>query len=164
VVDLVAPIPVLAAGGIGRGRQMAAGLALGAQGVWCGTVWLGTVESEVTPELKQKLFAATSSDTMRSKCSTGKPARRLISEWVKAWESPEAPKPLPMPLQSILTNEALERITRFKPDALLTYPAGQVAGQLHGDTTVKQVIYDMLTEFSDTLDSLNKRLMVDLKS
>src|SRR3972149_3675491 len=87
VVDLVAPIPVLAAGGLGRGRQMAAGLALGAQGVWCGTVWLGTVESEVTPELKQKLFAATSSDTMRSKCSTGKPARRLISEWVKAWES-----------------------------------------------------------------------------
>ena len=156
VVDIVDPMPVLAAGGIGRGRQMAAAMSLGAQGVWCGTVWLGTVESEVSPELKKKLFEASSSDTMRSSCSTGKPARRLVSEWVTAWESPDAPKPLPMPLQSILTNEALERITRFKPDRLLTYPAGQVVGQLRGETTGKQVMLDMLTEFSETLERLNR--------
>lgn len=155
VVDLVAPVPVLAAGGIGRGRQMAAALALGAQGVWCGTVWLGTVESEVSPELKRKLFAATSSDTVRSRCNTGKPTRRIVSEWVRAWESPEAPKTLPMPLQSMLTNEALERIYKYKPDALLTYPAGQIVGHLRDETTVKQVVYDMLAEFSDTLDRMN---------
>ncbi len=155
VVDLVAPVPVLAAGGIGRGRQLAAALALGAQGAWCGTVWLGTAESEVSPEMKKKLFAATSSDTFRSRCNTGKPARRVVSEWAAAWEAPGAPKMLPMPLQSMLTNEALERMAKYKPEALLTYPAGQVVGQLHEETTVKQVVYDMLLEFSETLDSLN---------
>jgi NAD(P)H-dependent flavin oxidoreductase YrpB (nitropropane dioxygenase family) len=155
VVDLVAPIPVLAAGGIGCGRQMTAALALGAQGVWTGTVWLGTVESEVMPELKKKLFAATSSDTLRSRCGTGKPARRLRSAWVEAWEAETAPKALRMPLQSMLVNEALERITRFKADELLSYPAGQVVGQLHEETSVKQVVFDMLSQFSDTLDRLN---------
>lgn len=156
VVDIVAPVPVLAAGGIGNGRQLAAALALGAQGVWTGTVWLGTAESEVIPELKKKLFAATSSDTLRSRCGTGKPARRLRSAWVDAWEAEDAPKALPMPLQSMLVNEALERIVRFRSDALLSYPAGQVVGQLREETTVKQVVYDMLSEFSDTLDRLNQ--------
>lgn len=155
VVDLVAPVPVLAAGGIGRGRQLAAGLALGAQGVWCGTVWLGTVESEVPPELKRKLFAASSSDTVRSRCNTGKPTRRIVSAWSMAWESPAAPKTLPMPLQSMLINEAMERINKYKVDALLTYPAGQIVGDLREETTVRQVVYDMLAEFSDTLDRLN---------
>jgi hypothetical protein len=72
-----------------------------------------------------------------------------------AWESPDAPKALPMPLQSMLTNEALERIAKYKPDALLTYPAGQIVGILHEETTVRQVVYDMLAEFSDTLERLN---------
>ncbi len=155
VVDLVAPVPVLAAGGIGRGRQLAAGLALGAQGVWCGTVWLGTVESEVPPELKRKLFAASSSDTVRSRCNTGKPTRRIVSAWSLAWEAPDAPQPLPMPLQSMLINEAMERVAKYKADALLTYPAGQIVGDLHEETTVRQVVYDMLAEFSDTMDRLN---------
>ena len=156
VVDTVAPVPVLAAGGIGRGRQLAAGLALGAQGVWCGTVWLGTVESEVTPEVKKKLFAATSSDTVRSRCNTGKPTRRIVSDWVTAWESSGAPKTLPMPLQSMLINEAMERIAKYKNESLITYPAGQIVGHLKEETTVRQVFYDMLAEFSDTLDRMNE--------
>jgi NAD(P)H-dependent flavin oxidoreductase YrpB (nitropropane dioxygenase family) len=156
VVDLAAPVPVLAAGGVGNGRQMAAALALGAQGVWCGTVWLGTSESEVIPELKKKLFAATSSDTLRSRCGTGKPARRLASAWVKAWEAPDAPKALPMPLQSMLVNEALERITRFRSPELLSYPVGQIVGQLREETTVKQVIYGMLEEYANVVDRLHE--------
>ena len=155
VVDLAAPVPVLAAGGIGNGRQMAAALALGAQGVWCGSIWLGTVESEVSPELRTKLFSATSSDTLRSRCGTGKPARRLSSAWVKAWEAPDAPEPLRMPLQSMLVNEALERIVRFKSIDLLSYPVGQVVGQLREETTVKQVIYGMLEELANTLERVN---------
>ncbi len=158
VVDLVSPKPVLAAGGIGTGRQMAAAMALGAQGVWCGSIWLGTVESEVSPELKAKIFAANSSDTLRSRCGTGKPARRLRSDWVTAWEEPGAPQALPMPLQSMLVNEALERITRFRSDSLLSYPVGQIVGRINEETTTRQVIYDMLTEFSDTIDRLNDSL------
>jgi NAD(P)H-dependent flavin oxidoreductase YrpB (nitropropane dioxygenase family) len=161
VVDAVAPIPVLAAGGIGRGRQVAAALALGAAGVWTGTVWLGTVESEVVPELKEKLFAASSSDTLKSKCGTGKPARRLRSAWVEAWETKDAPEALPMPLQSMLVNEALERIMRFRSDALLSYPAGQGVGQLREETSVKQVVYQMLNELLETVERVNAEVLAE---
>ncbi len=156
VVDIAGSVPVLAAGGIATGRQMAAGLALGAQGVWCGTIWLTTVESEVLPEIKKKLFEATSSDTLRSRYGTGKPARRISSPWVLAWEQPDAPKPLPMPLQSMLTNEPDERIKKFRVAELMTYAAGQCVGQLHEETTVKQVMQDLLTEFADARERLNQ--------
>lgn len=156
VVDEIAPIPVLAAGGIGRGRQIAASLALGAQGVWCGTIWLGSVESEVSPSLKSKLFASSSSDTRKTRCNSGKPARRLRSAWVDAWEAPGAPEPLPMPLQGLLTQEPLERIRRYDAVDLMTYPAGQVVGQLQHEQTVRGIIGDMLDEFADTVDKLNR--------
>ena len=154
IVDLAAPIPVLHAGGIMRGRQIAAALALGAQGVWTGTVWLGTAESECTPLVKEKLFAATSSDTLRSRCGTGKPARRLRSAWVDAWESRDAPDALPMPLQSMLVNEALERMDKYEPRDLVSYPAGQGVGMMTHETDVRSVVYDMLAEFGETMESL----------
>jgi NAD(P)H-dependent flavin oxidoreductase YrpB (nitropropane dioxygenase family) len=161
VVDLVAPVPVLAAGGIGRGRQMAAALALGAEGVWCGTIWLGTVESEVSPEIRKKLYAATSSDTVRSRSDSGKPARRLTSEWMLAWNRPDAPWTLQMPLQGLLVSDARVRMARYKAEALLTYPAGQVVGLVNQETTVRQIFYDMLSEFTDGLDRLNGLASVD---
>ncbi|MBV8789547.1 MAG: nitronate monooxygenase, partial [Mycobacterium sp.] len=112
VVDAVAPTPVLAAGGIARGRQVAAALALGAEGVWCGSVWLTTEEAETVPVVKEKFLAASSSDTVRSRSMTGKPARMLRTAWTDEWERPDAPAPLPMPLQSALVAEAQERIQR----------------------------------------------------
>src|SRR5207247_3518775 len=102
VVDAVAPTPVLAAGGIGRGRQIAAAMALGAEGVWCGSVWLTTEEAETMPAVKEKFLAATSRDTVRSRSLTGKPARMLRSAWTDEWERDDAPDPLPMPLQTAL--------------------------------------------------------------
>src|SRR5919106_5606439 len=91
IVDAVAPVPVLGAGGIGRGRQMAAAMALGAEGVWCGSVWLTTEEAETSPVVKEKFLAAASSDTVRSRGRTGKPARQLKSAWKEAWERPDSP-------------------------------------------------------------------------
>ncbi|NNL65730.1 MAG: nitronate monooxygenase, partial [Myxococcales bacterium] len=85
VVDAVAPVPVLAAGGIGNGRQLTASLALGAQGIWCGSVWLTTEEAETHPVVKEKFLRAGSSDTVRSRSLTGKPARQLRSAWTDAW-------------------------------------------------------------------------------
>ena len=93
VVDAVAPLPVLAAGGIGSGRQMAAAMALGASGVWCGSVWLTTEEAETLPAVKAKMLAATSSDTVRSRSRTGKPARQLRSAWTEEWDSARQPRP-----------------------------------------------------------------------
>jgi len=154
VVEAADPLPVLHAGGIVRGRQIAAALAVGAQGVWTGTVWLGTREAETTPLVKEKIFAATSADTLRSRCGTGHPARRLCSAWVDAWEAEGAPKPLPMPLQSILVNEALERMDRYQPKALVSYPAGQGVGMMHEQTDVRSVFLDLLTELGETLEGL----------
>ena len=112
VVDAVAPVPVLGAGGIGRGRQMAAAMALGAQGVWCGSVWLTTDEAETHPTVKKKMLAATSADTLRSRSLTGKHARMLKSAWTEEWERADTPEPLGMPLQPILSAEAQRRINR----------------------------------------------------
>ena len=108
----VGDVPVLGAGGIGRGRQMAAAMALGAQGVWCGSVWLTTEEAETHPVVKEKMLQATSSDTIRSRSRTGKPARQLKSAWTDEWENLETPMPLGMPLQPVLINDAIARINR----------------------------------------------------
>jgi NAD(P)H-dependent flavin oxidoreductase YrpB (nitropropane dioxygenase family) len=160
VVDAVAPIPVLAAGGIGSGRQVAAALALGAEGVWCGSVWLTTHEAETVPAVKEKFLAATSNDTRRSRSLTGKPARMLRSAWTDAWEEPDAPPALPMPLQSMLVADAQRRIHRLAHQVdsgaqkLVTYFVGQVVGQMNVTKTARSVVGEMVEEFLDATERL----------
>ncbi len=161
VVDAVAPTPVLAAGGIACGRQVAAALALGAEGVWCGSVWLTTPEAETSPALREKFLAASSSDTRRSRSLTGKPARMLRSPWTDAWDAETAPGPLPMPLQSMLVANAQRRIHRVahKTDSggrqLLTYFVGQVVGQMNTSIPTRQVVRDMVEEFIEVMERLD---------
>src|SRR5437899_4734039 len=112
VVDAVAPTPVVAAGGIACGRQMAAAMALGAEGVWCGSVWLTTEEAETHPVVKKKFLAASSADTVRSRSLTGKPARMLRSPWTDEGGRPDTPEPLPMQLPRGLVAEAQARSHR----------------------------------------------------
>jgi len=162
VVDAVAPIPVLAAGGIATGRQVAAALALGAEGVWCGSVWLTTNEAETSPAVKEKFLAATSADTRRSRSMTGKPARMLRTAWTDAWEEPDAPAPLGMPLQGVLISEAQRRIQRVahKPDSgarqLATYFVGQVVGQMNESKPTRRVMQEMIEELVDVMERLNE--------
>jgi len=155
VVDAMAPVPVLAAGGIGRGRQMAAALALGAEGVWCGSIWLTTTESDTDPIVRKRLFAATSSDTIKTPAYSGKAARYLKSAWSDAWHAPGAPSPLMRPVQYLLRFPAYARINRVGAEPLMTTPVGQVVGQMNEETSVKQVVYDMLLEFSESVERLN---------
>jgi NAD(P)H-dependent flavin oxidoreductase YrpB (nitropropane dioxygenase family) len=163
IVDAV-DIPVLGAGGIGRGRQMAAAMALGAQGVWCGSVWLTTDEAETHPVVKQKFLAATSADTIRSRSLTGKHARMLKSAWTEEWDRPDTPDPLGMPLQPILTNEAQARINRAAythgsgAEKLANYFVGQIVGTMNQPKSAGQVVMDMVTEFIDAVESLAKQL------
>jgi NAD(P)H-dependent flavin oxidoreductase YrpB (nitropropane dioxygenase family) len=161
VVDAVAPLPVLAAGGIATGRQMAAAMALGAQGVWCGSVWLTTEEAETLPAVKAKMLTATSADTVRSRSRTGKPARQLRSAWTEEWdESPDSPGALPMPLQIIVAEGAMGPIGKAAENGnegarkLANYFVGQVVGQLNTVKPARQVVYDMIQEFTDALDRL----------
>jgi NAD(P)H-dependent flavin oxidoreductase YrpB (nitropropane dioxygenase family) len=164
IVDAVAPVPVLGAGGIGRGRQMAAAMALGAQGVWCGSVWLTTDEAETHPVVKEKFLAATSSDTLRSRSLTGKPARQLRSAWTDEWDDPANPKPLGMPLQPILVAEARARIDRASyrkgsgAEQLANYFVGQIVGAMNEAKPAAQVVFDMIDEFIDSVQHLNALL------
>ena len=161
IVDAVAPVPVLAAGGIASGRQIAAALALGAQGVWTGSVWLTTKEAETHPAVVEKFLAATSSDTIRSRATTGKPARQLRTAWTDAWEDPANPDPLPMPLQTILTADARARIQRTASTAgsgareLITYFVGQVVGSMNTVRPARLVLLDMVEEYIDAVERLS---------
>ncbi|MBK7727755.1 MAG: nitronate monooxygenase [Gammaproteobacteria bacterium] len=158
VVDAVAPLPVLAAGGIANGRQVAAAMALGAAGVWCGSVWLTTPESEVAPLPRRKLLAAGSDATVRSRVISGKPARMLRSGWTDAWEAPDCPGFLPLPLQGMLTHEAHRRIARSQNEALAFYPCGQTIGLCNDERDCRTVIADMLNEYVATVERLGSSL------
>ena len=161
VVDAVDPVPVLAAGGIGNGRQVTAALALGAQGVWTGSVWLTTEEAETHPVVKEKFLKAASTDTVRSRSLTGKPARQLRSAWTEAWEDPSNPDPLPMPLQPRLVQEARARIDRMAhkskgAEQLANYFVGQIVGSLNEVKSVRTVIEELVSEYADTMERLDE--------
>jgi len=158
VVDAVAPVPVLAAGGIGSGRQIAAALALGAEGVWTGSIWLTTAESDMSPLVVDKLLHATSRDTVRSRIMTGKPARMLRTAWTDAWDAPESPGTLPMPLQYMLTAEAQRRIAKYQVAELTGMPVGQIVGTMNAVRPVRDVIYDLVEGFVEATEHLNALL------
>jgi NAD(P)H-dependent flavin oxidoreductase YrpB (nitropropane dioxygenase family) len=164
IVDAVGGVPVLGAGGIGRGRQMAAAMALGAAGVWCGSVWLTTEEAETHPVVKEKFLAATSADTVRSRSRTGKPARQLRSAWTDEWDDPETPTPLGMPLQPVLVDAALQRINRAAhrsgsgAERLANYYVGQIVGAMNQTKPAAQVVYEMIEEFIEATESLARQL------
>lgn len=161
IADAVAPLPVLAAGGIAGGRQIAAALALGAKGVWCGSVWLTTPESDVEPAPKQKLLAAGSQDTVRSRVISGKPARMLRSAWTDAWDAKDSPGFLPLPLQGMLVQEAHLRIARSQNPDLVFYPCGQTIGMCSDERDCRTIIRDMVEEYVDTVTGLAESLQDD---
>jgi NAD(P)H-dependent flavin oxidoreductase YrpB (nitropropane dioxygenase family) len=162
IVDAVGEqVPVLAAGGIGSGRQVAAALALGAAGAWTGSIWLTTAEYGLgapeggsTSAMQRALLAAGSSDTVRSRIYTGKPARLLRTRWTDAWAAPDAPKPLPMPLQNILVGEAHRRIAASDDPAVVSMPVGQIVGSMNTIRPVVEVMADLLAEFDRTVTRL----------
>jgi NAD(P)H-dependent flavin oxidoreductase YrpB (nitropropane dioxygenase family) len=157
VVEAVDPLPVLAAGGIGSGQQVAAALALGAQGVWLGSIWLTTTEADMhSPALTRKLLAAGSGDTVRSRALTGKPARQLRTEWTDAWDDPDGPGPLPMPLQGLLVAEAVSRIQKYEVEPLLGTPVGQIVGRMTSERSVQAVFDDLTGGFERAVDRVNR--------
>lgn len=147
-------IPVLAAGGIVTGRQMAACMAMGAAGAWTGSVWLTTAEAETNPVVKEKMLAADSRQTVRSRSRTGKYTRQLRSAWTDAWQAPDAPEPLPMPLQSLVAEPALRSIDKLAQSGdagarrLATYWVGQGVGLMNQPQTVRSVVREFMEDFA----------------
>ena len=163
VIDAVAPTPVLAAGGIGTGRQIAAALAMGAQGVWTGSLWLTVQEADAPPAQMEQLLAATSRDTVRSRSFTGKPCRMLRNDWTEAWEAPENPKPLGMPLQFMVTADAVSRVHRYADKAkdVMFNPVGQIVGQMNSVRPVKEVIRQLVEEYLEAAERLQRLTAVE---
>ncbi|MCR9186879.1 MAG: nitronate monooxygenase [Halieaceae bacterium] len=156
IVDAIGDLPMLAAGGIGNGRQIAAAMAMGAAGVWTGSLWLTVEEAHTQPAQKQSLLDASSEDTVRSRSWTGKPCRMLKNEWTAAWERADTPDPLGMPLQGLVTSDGIRR-TAVYADAgdcqkIAFNPCGQVIGQLNTVESCRQVIYRLLDEYVDAVD------------
>lgn len=158
VVDAVAPRPVLAAGGIATGRQLAAALALGAQGAWMGSAWLTTEESDVDPAVIDKLLEAQSTQTLRTRCMTGKPVRLLRTEFEEAWNAPDAPAPLPAPLQGVLVLPLLERVFQNRVTPLMGQAVGQAVGLLNQRRTCRATVEEMVREMIDSLEGVRAQL------
>ncbi|MEH2492432.1 nitronate monooxygenase [Bradyrhizobium sp. AZCC 2230] len=165
VIKAIKPIrdvPVLAAGGIMTGRQMAACMAMGAAGAWTGSVWLATVESETSEIFREKMIAASSRDAIRSKGRTGKPARQLRSVWTDAWDrAPESPGALPMPLQSIISRDAFNSIDRAaaagnaRARDLVSYFVGQGVGLIDSVKSAGAVVQEFKEEFAEAVEHMN---------
>jgi len=157
VVKEIAPVPVLAAGGIGNGAQIAAALALGCQGAWSGSQWLMVEESENTPVQQDTYIKAGSRDTVRSRSFTGKPCRMLRNDWTEAWENPDNPDPLGMPLQYMVSGMAVAATHRY-PDQSVDVafnPVGQVVGQFEKVEKTAAVIQRWVEEYLEAVERLN---------
>jgi len=167
IVDAVGDTPVLAAGGIGTGRQVAAALALGTQGVWMGSAFLTAAEYDLgvrtesgTTVVQEAMLAATSADTVRRRVYTGKPARLLRSRWTDAWDADGAPEPLPMPLQNILVSEAHQRMSLGSDPSAVAMPVGQIVGRMNEIRPVADIIAELVTGFeaaTGRLDTIRDR-------
>jgi NAD(P)H-dependent flavin oxidoreductase YrpB (nitropropane dioxygenase family) len=163
----VRDVPVLAAGGIMTGRQMAACMAMGAAGVWTGSVWLATVESETSEIFREKMIAASSRDAVRSKSRTGKPARQLRSVWTDAWErAPDSPGALPMPLQSVISRDAFDSIDRAaaagnaRARELVSYFVGQGVGLIDSVKSAGAVVQEFKEDFAEAVEHMNALVAV----
>ncbi|MGN5238314.1 NAD(P)H-dependent flavin oxidoreductase [Rhodococcus sp. SJ-3] len=153
---------VLAAGGVGSGRQVAAALALGASGVWMGSYWLTTSEYKLgsaaqgPSSIQRALLGASSSDTVRSRIYSGKPARLLKTKWTEAWSKPDAPSPLPMPLQNILVSEAHQRISAGNDPEVVAMPVGQIVGRMNEIRPVAEIMTELVDGYDRAVERLNQ--------
>ena len=159
IIDAVGDTPVLAAGGIGSGRQMLAAMALGAAGVWTGSLWLAVEEAEAEPAQKQSYFDASEEDTVRSRAWTGKPCRMLKNEWTEAWASSETPDPLGMPLQGLVSTDAIRRTHKYAAagecQKVAFNPVGQVVGMINSVESCRDLIFRLLSEYVDAVERVN---------
>jgi NAD(P)H-dependent flavin oxidoreductase YrpB (nitropropane dioxygenase family) len=150
VVDAVAPTPVIAAGGIADGRGIAAALALGAVGVWCGTAFLVAKEANQPPMQQQRIIAATEEDTRVTRLYSGKTMRNITNPLIEAWDA-SGIQALPMGLQGLLIQDLVYSVRKAGREDLLMNAAGQISGLLHEVRSAADILHDMVAGAADIL-------------
>ncbi len=158
IIDSVSPLPVLAAGGIGNGRQMLAAMAMGAAGVWTGSLWLTVEEAHAQPAQKESFLKAGVDDTVRTRAWSGKPARVLRNHWTDSWDDPDTLEPLPMPLHGLVTADAMRRTETYagadRTQDVAMNICGQVIGQINQVESCKSVVYRLIDEYLAALEQV----------
>jgi NAD(P)H-dependent flavin oxidoreductase YrpB (nitropropane dioxygenase family) len=147
--------PVLAAGGIATGAQVAASLAMGAQGAWLGTLWLAAAENHTPPALLRRLIDARSEDTLITRAHSGKPCRVVRSAWIDAWQDEGAPAPLPMPLQQALTGADFSAMHEYDRADLIYEAAGQSVFAIDAPTTIAAQMATLVADANAALAALD---------
>ncbi|MFQ5699933.1 MAG: NAD(P)H-dependent flavin oxidoreductase [Myxococcota bacterium] len=158
VVSIAGDTPVIAAGGVTTGRHLAAALCLGASGVWTGTLWLASRESDVDMIVKEKLLAASAADTSYSKCISGMTMRVLECPWTKEWASPDAPTPLAAPAQMLLSADYIQAANDHRREDLMTEAAGQGVGFVTSMLPARQIVQNLVEEALDTFEGVTGEL------
>ena len=160
-IEPIRAVPVLAAGGIMIGRQMAGCMAMGVQGVWTGSVWLATSDSDVSPVIRDKIIEATSRDTVRSRARTGKYSRQLRSSWHEAWDGAGAPPPLPLPLMGMIAEPVMKRLTAAAESGnggarkLVSYFTGQGIGLVDRVSSASAIVQEFKQDFAEAVEQLS---------
>ncbi len=145
-------VPVIAAGGVTTGRHLAAALALGADGVWTGSLWLTSRESDVNMPLKERLLEAETEDTMYSNCISGYTMRTTRCPWHDEWMSDAAPAVLKPPLQMILSSNYIQGSLDYQRKDLMTEAAGQGIHYVKEMKPARQILSDIVEEALDVFD------------
>jgi len=146
VVSIAGDTPVIAAGGVTTGRHLAAALCLGAAGVWTGTVWLASPESDIDPLVKQRILTATGDDTTRTACISGKTMRILKCPWTEEWSRPGAPQILRSPYQMLLSSEYIQGANDHRRGDLMTEAAGQGVGFVTEPRPTRRILHEMVED------------------
>ena len=149
VVDAVEKIPVIAAGGIGDGRGIAAAFMLGAKGVQMGTAFVATKESQVHENYKQCIIKAKDIDTRVTGRTTGHPVRALRNQMTKEYLKKEAEGASFEELE-LLTLGSLRRAVQEGDTRNGSMMAGQIAGLVKEELSCKELI-DKLVKETDAL-------------
>jgi NAD(P)H-dependent flavin oxidoreductase YrpB (nitropropane dioxygenase family) len=149
-IDAAYPVPVLAAGGIGDGRGVAAALAMGCTGVWVGTRFLATNEGGAQDAIKRHIVEATDESTCVSTMFTGKTLRAIRSKFHEAWEE-SGLTALPFPLQIFVSSALFGSFIEANKDEYLGGFAGQASGMIHEIKPAGEVLLDMVEQAADIL-------------
>jgi NAD(P)H-dependent flavin oxidoreductase YrpB (nitropropane dioxygenase family) len=152
VAAMAGDTPIIAAGGVTTGRHLAAALCLGASGVWTGTLWLASRESDIDMIIKERLLAATVEDTSYGTSISGMTMRVLKCPWTEEWARPEAPGVLPPPYQMLLSADYIQGANDNRREDLMTEAAGQGVGFVTTMKPARQILFDMVEEALATFE------------